>query len=266
MNSIKSTILINNYNNGLYLDQCLFSCVNQSYKNLQIILYDDNSTDNSIEVIKKYEGKIEFFITNEKNRTNSASINQLNIFYEALKLIKGDLIFLLDGDDFFDKDKVKKICTFSENRHFDLIQDQPYLYRNKKTTIIKKNKKKIPYFNNSWPSFYPTSTMCFRKKSFKKILENMSFLKDKYDKVFFDFRSIVQVQLLKYVNVSFNEPLTYWRQNSNGDTASYSILKKKWWKRRMQCHLYKKSISEKYNIKYKINADYLLTKILNKIY
>ena len=45
MESVKSTILINNYNNGLYLEQCLASCINQTHKNLQIILFDDNSTD-----------------------------------------------------------------------------------------------------------------------------------------------------------------------------------------------------------------------------
>ena len=106
--------------------------------------------------------------------------------------------------------------------------------------------------------------MCFNKNSFRKILENMNFLKNKYDKVFFDFRSIVQIQLLNYINISFNQPLTYWRQNLKGDTASYSLLKRKWWKRRMQCHLFKKSISKKYNIKYKLNVDYFLTSLISK--
>ena len=164
MESVKSTILINNYNNGLYLEQCLASCINQTHKNLQIILFDDNSTDNSIETINRYRNKIEFFVSNSKNRSSSGPLNQLNILYEALDVIKGDLIFLLDGDDFFDKTKVEKISLFSNKKNFDLIQDQPYLYSDKKIKILKiKN-----FIFQFWP-FYPTSTMCFNKNVLKNI-------------------------------------------------------------------------------------------------
>ena len=173
MEKIRSTILINNYNNGLYLDECLASCINQSYKNLQIILFDDNSTDNSIDIINKYKNKINFFTSKKQNKTNSGPLNQLNIFYEALNVVKGDLIFLLDGDDFFDDTKVEKVTNFSKNKHFDLIQDQPLIFANKKTKVMKKIKK-IPFLNNSWPFFYPTSTMCFNTKSFIKILKNQN--------------------------------------------------------------------------------------------
>ena len=141
MESVKSTILINNYNNGLYLEQCLASCINQTHKNLQIILFDDNSTDNSIETINRYRNKIEFFVSNSKNRSSSGPLNQLNILYEALDVIKGDLIFLLDGDDFFDNTKVEKFLFSVIKKIFDLIQDQPYLYSDKKIKILKKSKK-----------------------------------------------------------------------------------------------------------------------------
>ena len=48
-------IIIPNYNNGTFLRQCIDSVLNQSFKDFEIILVDDVSTDNSREIIKEYE-------------------------------------------------------------------------------------------------------------------------------------------------------------------------------------------------------------------
>lgn len=48
-------IIIPNYNNGAFLRQCIDSVLNQSFKDFEIILVDDVSTDNSREIIKEYE-------------------------------------------------------------------------------------------------------------------------------------------------------------------------------------------------------------------
>ena len=49
------SILIANYNNSLYIQQCINSLNSQTYKNVEIIFFDDNSKDNSIEIIEKYK-------------------------------------------------------------------------------------------------------------------------------------------------------------------------------------------------------------------
>ena len=51
------SILIANYNNAEYLNRCIQSCINQSYKNLEILIYDDKSVDNSLTIIRKYRKK-----------------------------------------------------------------------------------------------------------------------------------------------------------------------------------------------------------------
>ena len=48
------SILIINYNNWQYIDRAIKSCLRQSYKNIEILFFDDKSTDTSINVIKKY--------------------------------------------------------------------------------------------------------------------------------------------------------------------------------------------------------------------
>ena len=55
---MKASVIIINYNNAKYVDQCIRSILLQSYKNFEIIFVDDNSQDNSLEVIKKYKKKI----------------------------------------------------------------------------------------------------------------------------------------------------------------------------------------------------------------
>lgn len=51
----KVSVLVANYNNSIYLNRCIKSIQNQNYNNIQIIVVDDNSTDNSIEILEKFK-------------------------------------------------------------------------------------------------------------------------------------------------------------------------------------------------------------------
>ena len=55
--NILATVLINNFNNQKFLKKCINSCLNQTYKNLEIIIFDDNSTDGSKKIIKNIKNK-----------------------------------------------------------------------------------------------------------------------------------------------------------------------------------------------------------------
>jgi len=54
----KASILIASYNNSKYLKRCLDTAINQSYANKEIIVLDDSSKDNSLEILNKYKNKI----------------------------------------------------------------------------------------------------------------------------------------------------------------------------------------------------------------
>ena len=94
----KISILISNYNKGDYIKECLDSCVKQSYKNKEIIVYDNFSNDNSKEIIKKYKSIIFF---RKKKISKYPSFNQTDLIISAFKKSSGDIICLLDSDDFF---------------------------------------------------------------------------------------------------------------------------------------------------------------------
>ena len=101
MKNIKASILIINYNNKKYLSQCLNSIINQSFSNqIEIIFHDDNSTDNSLKEIEKFKN---IKIIKNKLRTKYGSYNQIKAIKRALAVSSGNIIFLLDSDDFFKK-------------------------------------------------------------------------------------------------------------------------------------------------------------------
>ena len=57
MKNFKASVLIANYNNQKYINECLKSLLNQTYKNFEIIFHDDNSNDKSIDIIREIAKK-----------------------------------------------------------------------------------------------------------------------------------------------------------------------------------------------------------------
>lgn len=136
MNKYFVSVLILNYNNAKYLNRSIKSCINQSYKQIEILVYDDKSSDCSVEILKKYKNKKVKVFYNTSNKTNIAAIDAKNGYYNLIKLSKGKIIFLLDSDDYFKKNKVKELIKiYKKNNQINFIQDLP--------TIYSKGKKKL---------------------------------------------------------------------------------------------------------------------------
>ena len=83
---MKASIVIANYNNSKYIDECIESLYNQTYKDLEIIFFDDNSHDNSIDIIKNYKN---VKIIENKNQTKFGSFNQMNAFIKGIRYSTG---------------------------------------------------------------------------------------------------------------------------------------------------------------------------------
>ena len=139
MKKIKASVLIANFNNQKYINECLRSLLNQTYKNFEIIFHDDNSNDESIINIKKYKN---VKIIENKKRGKFGSLNQINAYQRAFKICKGEIIFLLDSDDYFLKNKIKNIIkVFETNNKIKVIYDLPVILKDKKKNVSKKQAK-----------------------------------------------------------------------------------------------------------------------------
>ncbi|MBH8251299.1 glycosyltransferase family 2 protein [Acinetobacter baumannii] len=112
------TVLIPVYNVEAYVEKAITSICNQTYRNLQIIIIDDCSTDNTVSVVEKLT-KIDNRILLLKNNINSKIVKTLNF---GLKYAKGDYIARMDGDDTCTPERLEKQLKFLlENPEYSLV-------------------------------------------------------------------------------------------------------------------------------------------------
>ncbi len=105
------SVVVPNYNCAEYLDKCLEHIVNQTYTNIECIVCDNASTDNSVEIINKWAAKDSRIkvLTTEVNQGGLRCYNRM--FFEA----KGDYIMIQDSDDWCDLQRVEKQAAILDN-------------------------------------------------------------------------------------------------------------------------------------------------------
>lgn len=96
---IDISVIVPVYNVEEYVEKCIQSIINQTFKNIEIILINDASTDNSYEIIKKYIGYDNIIIiNNERNIGLSETRNK------GIRIARGKYVSFIDSDDFIEKD------------------------------------------------------------------------------------------------------------------------------------------------------------------
>lgn len=224
---MKASILINNYNYSQYVCESIDSAFNQDYTNFEVILFDDASNDNSIEVIENFINKKNFnlkIIKNYKSKKNYPSWCQMNAIKTAFYQSTGDIICLLDSDDIFFPDKLLKVVNkFDEDdrigfvqHRFNIIRDNDNVAKKKSFSFYKP--KSIPDYykktNNLNGLYAQTSALSFRREVFKRLLEIQL---DEYPLVWPDVR-FSRIAPLFCKIYSFDQPLGGYRVHQNNDS------------------------------------------------
>ena len=109
----KFSIIIPVYNVEKYLKKCLDSVFNQTYKDYEVIVVNDGTKDNSMDIVKDYDVKV----INQKNQGLSAARNA------GVKKATGEYLIFLDSDDYWEKDLLKELSKSLKNNP-DLIRFQ----------------------------------------------------------------------------------------------------------------------------------------------
>ena len=252
---MKVSVIIANYNGEMFIDECIKSLKNQKYNNFEIIFFDDCSTDNSINVIKKFK---DIKIIKNKSHTSIGSYNQINAYKKAFELSKGEIIFTLDSDDFFHPNKIERVLKYYES-NVKMAFDLPIILQNNKTKI-KKNKSK-----NFRISFFPfitqQSCLSIRREFFLDLIERIN-LKN-FNDVWFDFRAAIYAKYKFGQVFIIDEHLTNYRITNNNASYKFNYLSKLWWKRRLDYHNFTQSYCDLNNHKYYYSFDLLITKFVN---
>ena len=96
MNNPLVSVIIPNYNHAQFLDERIQTVLNQTYQNFELIILDDKSTDNSLEVINKYkkDPHVSEIVVNEEN--SGSTFKQ---WHKGFELAKGDIVWIAESDD-----------------------------------------------------------------------------------------------------------------------------------------------------------------------
>jgi glycosyltransferase involved in cell wall biosynthesis len=156
---MKVSIITVTLNNAEYIEACIQSVITQDYKNIEYIVIDGGSTDGTIDVIKKYENKINIWISEPDNGMYDA-INK------GIRMSSGDVIGMLHSDDLYIDEHViskvvQKFCNNIDSVYADLV----YVERNNLKKVVRyydSSVFQISKFAYGWMPAHPT---CFIKKN-----------------------------------------------------------------------------------------------------
>ena len=104
------------YNTGKYLERCLNSILNQTYTNWELIVVNDGSTDNSLEILKSYAQKDNrITVLEQENQGQAVARNK------ALDLVKGEYICFIDSDDWVDVDFLEELYKAITSTNSEIV-------------------------------------------------------------------------------------------------------------------------------------------------
>jgi glycosyltransferase involved in cell wall biosynthesis len=248
------SIIINTHNQHKTIIKCIKSCLNQNFnKEYEIIIADtsDKNLENKIKLIKSK--KIIYKHYNKKF-SNISEINQIKKIYNASKIAKGKWFCLLDGDDYFKKNKLRYIYNNINLKKNIIIQDKI----NSNNNLFKRNNIFKKYIS-LWPEIYGTSCLSGSMDLLRKFFVSTNL--DRWNMLAIDALLILYSKKEnKFHNL--NEILTTKNITANSVSYQYNLYSKKYWHRRSQQLKYWEIINKK-----KIyNLDKLICKLFNFFY
>ena len=110
------SVIIPVYNAQEGIKQCMDSLLNQSFTDFEIILLNDGSTDNSLEVIKKYAADNDFIRVIDKENEGVAKTRN-----KGIQLANGKYIVFIDNDDFVDSDYLERFYNEIDQEQLDIV-------------------------------------------------------------------------------------------------------------------------------------------------
>lgn len=248
------SFLIINYNNTNLLPRAIESCLKQTYKNFEILVFDDRSQNSISNVKKKYKSdqKVKFY-ENKKKKFMIPAFDAANAYEYLVKKSNGTILSLLDSDDYIHKNKAKEIINiFTKFKKISFVQN----------LIINKKQKKKQSSNSLfsyWPYLAPESCINFRKTFFFEYLKNTKKYKNKYRDLWLGFRLGIYSYYKRDKFFQLNKTLTYYE--NFGESLNYKRFNYHWWIRRKNSFMYAYKISN--NKKLILNFDFFITMLIS---
>jgi glycosyltransferase involved in cell wall biosynthesis len=217
------SIITVTYNSEKYLEKTIQSVLGQTYSDIEYIIIDGVSTDNTVQIVKKYEKDIDYWISEPDDGIYDA-------MNKGIQTANGDIIGIINSDDWLEPDAVEKVVEASRN-----IEEDEFVIHGKITTYgangnlvsTRKPKQFFCYHLFSTPFKHPA--MFVSKALYQRI-----GLYDEKCGLAADYDLMLRVIESKYTSVFINKVLTNVRlvgiSTGNNDQAStkelYQIIKR----------------------------------------
>ena len=258
---IKNSVIITAEKKDKTIIKTIQSCLNQTNKNLEIIVaYSKFEDENKIK--KNIKSKKVIFFKIKKKLKNKVR-DQLFKIEQSLKISKGRNIFLLDGDDIFNKKKIEIISKIMNNREIMILDNYFIITNNIKFKNKTTNHKKNYFYRkiiNDWPKHICTSAISIERKLLFRFFKEIKINKYKY----------LAIDILRAIYCNRNEKLLRINRfftnkielNDSVDKNYVGYDNRLYWHRRLEQHRYNFFIKKKNYF----NLDFLISYILSFLF
>lgn len=129
---MKVSIITVVYNGAKTIEQTILSVLEQTYKNIEYIIIDGQSTDGTQQIVEKYIGSIDCFVSGKDNGIYDA-------MNKGIQKATGEIIGIINSDDWYERDAVEKAVNFFEHTKADLVYGKIFLvYPDGEFKLVKK--------------------------------------------------------------------------------------------------------------------------------
>lgn len=213
MNKIKVSVIIPVYNVEEYIEECLDSVVNQTLKEIEIIIVNDGTQDNSMKKIERFLSDKRIIVLNKENGGVSSARNI------GMKIAKGEYISFIDPDDFIELTMIEEL--YKEVEDSDIIFSNFISFDNVSKTkkiekkYIKKTRNGSMIWSNRGLEFKSATSKLYKRSFLEK--NHILFIEKMINEDFpFNFTAFIISNNVKYIK-KFHY---YYRQNRDGSITT----------------------------------------------
>ena len=215
------SIVVPIYNVEKYLEKCIKSIMEQTYENIEIILVDDGSIDNSSQICDYWKEKEErISVIHKKNGGLSSARNS------GIDMAKGEYIFFLDSDDYISKYTIEELYKNIEQANAEIaISNRYHVFENGKKKVKFKKEKESIIFSKEKAIFELNNFRYFDMSACGKLFKTELFKEVKFPvgKKSEDFFVMYKLFELSNRIIYNSEPYYYYYQRKGSITKSKSI-------------------------------------------
>lgn len=203
------SIVVPTYNVERYVEDCIDSLLNQTYKNKEIIVLDDASTDATVYLLKQYGNQIQL-IQNKTNKGQGARRN------EGLKQAEGNYIYFVDSDDWIEPDTIDKLVKQAEETDADLVRFNGTVFYEGDMTLLDKGNYDFSHVLENKATYSGEDILVKNRHSFsaspclylikKDVIEEntLTFLEGVlHEDEYFTTRLFISIRSMTYLNEAF---------------------------------------------------------------